>query len=117
MKFTMSRGGGSPAGTYRARFDRIEDFNENADKYGPGCKLVWTILDGDEKDVENSAVCSAKLSPKSNLGGFALAMRGAPIELDEEFDFADKIGMVGTIVVEEAPSGNGTRVTTFFPEK
>lgn len=117
MKFTMSRGGGSPPGTYRARFDRIEEFDENVEKFGPGVKLVFSVLEGDQKDVENSAVCSAKLSPKSNLGGFALAMKGGPIEMDEEFDFANKIGTVGTIVVEDAPSGNGTKVSTFFPER
>ena len=117
MKFTMSKGGGSPPGTYRARYDRIEEFNENAEKFGPGVKLTCTVLEGDQADVENSAVCSAKLSAKSNLGGFALSLKGGPIKIDEEFDFADQIGTVGTIVVEDAPSGNGTKVSTFFPDK
>jgi hypothetical protein len=113
MKFTMSRGAGSPPGSYAAKFVRAESFEENAEKFGPAVKLVWTVKDGPEEGVENAAVCSARLSTKSNLGKFAVALNGGPIEIDEEVDFERFVGVAGLIVVEESPSGNGTRVTAF----
>jgi len=118
MKFEMTSGGGSPPGTYPAKFTKIEPFESEVTTekgYGPAVKMIWEVTDGDQAGVENSAVCSAKMSPKSKLGGFALSFNGGPITIGEAFDFADHVNRTGTIVVEDSPSGNGTRVTSFFP--
>jgi len=109
----MTRGGGSPPGSYSAKFVRAEPFEQNVEQYGPAVKLVFVVDGGPEDGVENTAIASATLSPKSKLGKFAVALNGGPIAIDQEVDFGTFKDVSGLIVVEESPSGNGTRVTTF----
>ena len=112
MSFTMGTGG-PPAGTYLAEFSRIEEFTEHLDKFGRAVRLVWKVLAGDHAGEEASCICSARLSVKSNLGKFAVALTGGPVSAGTEVDFETFIGARGTIVVEETDNG-GTKVTTFL---
>ena len=112
MRFTM-RSAGPPAGTYAAKFIKIEPFEENVELYGPAVRLAFEIASGDHAGEEASAVCSSKLSLKSNLGKYALALNGGPIEAGTEIDFDAFVGATGMIVVEETGNG-GSKVTTFL---
>jgi hypothetical protein len=112
MKMTMGTGG-LPMGSYPVRFAKCEEYTENVDKYGPAVRLVF-IVQGTEHDGEEGyAVCSAKLTPKSKLTKFAVALKGGPIPAGEEVDFDNLVGVEGLIVVEETESG-GSKVTSFI---
>jgi len=114
MQFTMSSGG-IPAGSYRARFVEAAPHDDNAEKYGPGVLLKWQVLDGEQGGNETSRICSAKMTPKTALGRFAVAFRGGAIAPGESFSFADYAGVSGIVIVEATENG-GTRVGTFLPD-
>lgn len=112
MEFTMGTGG-VPVGAYEAEFVGAEPYTENVEKYGPGVLLKWRILDGEEHaGDETSRICSQKMSPKSALGKFAIAIKGSPIATGDTFAFACHVGVTGIVILEETDSG-GTRVSTF----
>ena len=112
MKFTFSANGGPPPGNYRAEFTGAEPFEGNTE-FGPAVRLGWRILDGDYAEEEASRICSAKLSGKSNLSKFAVALKGGSLEAGEEFDFDAYVGSSGSIVCEPTESG-GSRVSMFL---
>jgi hypothetical protein len=112
MEFTVSSGG-LPAGAYSAQFTGAEPYTENVEKYGPGVSLKFKVTAGEHAGGEASRICSAKLTPKSSLGKFAVALKGAPINVNERFDFDNFIGVQGTILVEATDNG-GSKITTFL---
>lgn len=114
MEFVCGSGG-LPPGAYSAEFIGAEAWEENIEKYGPGVSLKFKVLSGAEAGNEAGRICSAKLTPKSALGKFAVALKGSAIAAGERFNFDDFIGVVGTIVVELSDSG-GSKITTFLKQ-
>jgi len=112
MEFTVGSGG-LPAGAYSAQFVGAEPYNENEEKYGPGVSLKFRVTAGEHVNEEASRICSAKLTPKSSLGKFAVALKGSAITAGERFNFAQFLGTQGTILVEQTDSG-GSRISTFL---
>jgi len=112
LEFTMSSGG-LPVGSYRAEFVGAEPYEENVEKYGPGVLLKWKVSDGPETGNETSRITSAKMSPRTALGKFAVALKGGPIAPRESFAFANYVGVTGNVLVEGTDNG-GTRVSVFL---
>jgi hypothetical protein len=112
MEFTVSSGG-LPPGAYSAQFVGAEPYTENEEKYGPGVSLKFKVTAGEHAGEEASRICAARLTPKSSLGKFAVALKGSAILVSETFNFASYVGTVGTILVEQTDNG-GSRITTFL---
>jgi hypothetical protein len=112
MEFTVGSGG-LPAGAYSAVFVSAEPYVENVEKYGPGVSLKFKVLAGEHAGEEATRICSAKLTPKSSLGKFAVALKGSAVVAGERFSFANYIGAQGTILVEATDTG-GSRISTFL---
>jgi hypothetical protein len=112
MEFTM-QSGGLPVGSYRAEFIGAEPYSENAERFGQGVMLKWRVLEGDHAGSEATRICSAKLTPKTALGKFAVAIKGGAIETGERFSFAGYAGVRGSLLVESTDSG-GSRVSVFL---
>lgn len=110
MKFIVTAGEGLPIGSYAAKFSAVEPF-EN--EYGPGVKLIFEVLQGEHQGQTSSRICSAKLSPKSNLYKFLQAFKGGKLEPGEQVDLLSFIGQTGMMVVEQTDSGS-TRVGSFI---
>lgn len=114
LTFEMSAGTGVPIGHYNAEFVRAEIFDENADRYGRGVKLIWKVTGGEQDGQEATRICSAKMSPKSNLYKFVQAFNGGPIDPGTKVNLESFYGIAGMIVVEECGDGGSTRVTSFL---
>lgn len=112
MEFTVSSGG-LPPGAYSAQFVGVEPYLENQEKFGPGCSLKFRVVAGEHAGSEASRICSQKLTPKSSLGKFAVALKGSAIAAGERFNFASYVGTQGTILVEATDNG-GSKITTFL---
>lgn len=112
MEFSMGSGG-LPPGAYQAQFVGAEPYTENAEKYGPGVLLKFRVVAGEHANEDASRICSAKLTPKSSLGKFAVALKGSAVAAGERFNFANYAGTFGTILVEQTDSG-GSRISTFL---
>jgi hypothetical protein len=106
-------GSGVPAGSYNVKFEGLEEYSENSDKFGEGCLLKFEVLSGDQKGNQTTRIVSKKFSTKSNLYRFAKALLGRELTRGEDFDFADFVGTKGLAIVEETESG-ATRVATFL---
>jgi hypothetical protein len=112
MEFTVGSGG-LPPGAYSAQFTAAEPYTENVEKFGPGVSLKFRVTAGEHAGSEGSRICSAKLTPKSSLGKFAVALKGSAITAGERFNFDSYVGTLGTILVE-ATENNGSKITTFL---
>lgn len=112
MEFTVGSGG-LPPGAYHAQFMGAEPYTEGQEKYGPGVALKFKVTTGDHANEDASRICSAKLTPKSSLGKFAVALKGSAIAAGERFNFANFVGAQGTILVEATDNG-GSRISTFL---
>jgi hypothetical protein len=113
MEF-VATSAGLPVGAYTAEFVGAEPFTEKAE-YGPGVALRFRVSGGAHAGEEASRICSAKLTPKSTLGKFAVALKGSAIQTGERFNFANFAGVAGTILVEATESG-GSRISTFLKQ-
>jgi hypothetical protein len=112
MEFTM-QSGGLPVGSYRAEFIGVEPYRENIEKYGEGASLKWRVLEGQHAGSEVTRICSMKLTPKTALGKFAVAIKGGAIQTGERFTFTSYIGVQGSLLVEATDNG-GSRVSVFL---
>jgi hypothetical protein len=112
MEFVVTSGG-LPVGAYGAEFIGAEPYNENADKFGPGVALKFRVVGGQHDGQEVSRICGAKLSQKSALAKFAVALKGAAIEAGERINFDNFKGARGSIIVQPTESG-GTRIESFL---
>ena len=112
MEFTMTSGG-LPVGNYHAEFIGVEPYEENVEKYGPGVSLKFRVVGGECEGQEASRICSRKMTPRSALGKFAVALKGGPIQAGEAFRFSDHVGSKGSIIVSATDSG-GSRIETFL---
>ncbi len=115
MIFTAESGGGPPAGSYPAAFVGCEPFEggESSKDYGPAVKLIFQILGGDLMGMEATRIVSHKMTPNTNLRKFASAIKGAPIDDNEEFNAEQYFGTVGLIVVVDTDNG-WTKVDAFI---
>ena len=112
FSFVVSSGGVAP-GAYGVEFIGISNFEEHLEQYGPAVMLRWRVLSGESAGAEPTRICSRKMSPKSTLFKFAVALRGAPLKAGERFAFDEVIGVRGTLIVEPTDSGGG-RVSAFI---
>ena len=113
MKFEMKSAAGIPAGNYEVKFSGAEPFDEHTAEYGAAVKLKWEVTAGPQAGQETSRICSAKLSPKSNLGKFVTMLNGGALEPGAQVDLDSFVGVKGLAIVEEVDSGS-TRVSTFL---
>ncbi len=109
MKFTMQHGG-VHVGNYSVVFVGAEEF-EN--EYGPGVQLKWQVTTGEHEGAILTRIVSAKLSPKSNLFKFVLALNGSKPEVGVEIDLESFVGTTGMAIIAEMESGS-TRVESFL---
>ena len=114
MEFVCGSGG-LPPGAYSAQFVGAESYTENIEKFGPGVSLKFRVTAGEHVGEEASRICSAKLTPKSSLGKFAVALKGGAVVAGERFNFADYVGKAGTILVEATDTG-GSKISTFLKQ-
>ncbi len=112
MEFVCSSGS-LPVGVYGAEFIGAESYNENVDKFGPGCSLKFRVKGGQYDGQEVSRIVGAKLSPKSALAKFVTAFKGGAIEAGERVNLDTFKGVVGSIIVQPTESGS-TRIETFL---
>ena len=112
LEFTM-QSGGLPVGSYRAEFIGAEDYLENVGKFGEAVLLKWRVLEGEHAGSDVTRICSKKLTPKTALGKFAVAIKGGAIQTGERFSFASYIGVCGSLLVEATDNG-GSRVSVFM---
>lgn len=112
MRFAVSNAA-VPAGTYPARFECAEPFEDRQRLYGPAVKLKFRIASGEYDGVEVCRIVTPRCTPRSNLYGFAQALAGRDLVYGETVDFASFSGVTGLVVVEQTVSG-ATRVATFM---
>lgn len=112
MRFAVSNAA-VPPGTYPARFECAEPFEDRQRLYGPGVKLKFRIASGDYDGDEVCRIVSPRCTPRSNLYGFAQALAGRDLVDGETVDFATFSGVSGLVVVEQTESG-ATRVEKFL---
>ncbi len=115
MEFTVGSGG-LPAGAYNAQFVGAEPYTENVEKFGPGVSLKFRVSSGEHLGQEASRICSAKMTPKSSLGKFAVSLKGSAIAAGERFNFDNYIGAHGTILIEATDNG-GSKISTFLKQQ
>jgi len=103
-----------PEGEYAARFIAFEDFDNNGNGYGPAFKLRWLITEeGQYLNREVSAICSARMTPRSKLAMFAEGFLGEPPSTDDEIyfeDFVDTEGIVTVANYEKTSGETGDKV-------
>ena len=75
--------------------------------------MKWRVLEGEHANSEVTRICSMKLTPKTALGKFAVAIKGGAIDTGERFSFASYIGVRGSLLVEATDNG-GSRVSVFL---
>ena len=113
MRFQVESSG-VPQGSYPVAFAHCKpsDNQENIAKYGHGVVLTWTVTAGENAGVEVSVTCGIRLTANTNLGRFAAGLKSSPIVAGEGFDFADYIGVRGTLHV--GPNTKGSIVPLAF---
>ena len=77
------------------RTGRRGSFSERKEEYGDGVALRFRIIGGPHNGEQASRICGAKLTPKSTLTKFAVALKGASIASGERFSFANYVGTFG----------------------
>ena len=92
-------------------FAGAEPFNEHAEKFGPAISLQFRVTEGEQKGAIATRICSQKLSPKSTLAKFIIAIKGGPIATGEKIAIESLIGVRGLAVVE--PTESGSKVAAF----
>lgn len=113
-QFTFHENDGVPAGYYNSVFLRAEEYTDHVEQYGVGVKLVWQIDGGEYDGREAYRICSAKLSSRSNLYKFVVALRGSTLQQGDEIDLASYYGTRGMLSVEAYRDGDSTRVVSFL---
>lgn len=98
-----------PEGEYLGRLTSVEEWTQNAEKYGPAVRFAFEILKGDYKGQEAVSITSAKVTKKTRLGKLLRALKGSAIEPGEMIDPTQFIGREYVISVVETDSGS-TRV-------
>ena len=114
-KFVATEGEGVPPDSYRAKIEGFENYTENEAQYGPGYRVNYRITTGKHEGEYSSRIFSKKFSKKANLRKFAEILNEGSLEIGEEFDFGEYVGMPGHLVVAETESGS-YRAETFVPD-
>ena len=110
--FTM-KSSGPPAGHHPSEFVGIKPFEGGEVSYGPAVSLAFRVTEGDYAQQEIFVVCSAKLTSRSKLGAYAVALNGGSIPLGQEVDFGKFIGVKGILVVDQDAEGT-TKPSSFL---
>ena len=109
---------GAPPGPHVARFIDCEEVEPNeraiAEDWAPSMKLIWQI---DGLGVQASRIVPQKPTSSNIAGKLVGALLDRPLGVNEEYDLSPCVGKEYNIVVEEATSGKGTRVTSCFLKK
>lgn len=113
--FVATAAEGPPPGSYQAKITGFEDFNENAEVYGPAIRVGYQVTAGKHTGENASRIFSKKFSNKANLRKFAEMLTRRPLETGESFDFEEYVGLAGNIVICETEKG-GFRVENFLPD-
>jgi len=98
-----------PEGEYLGDLTAVEEWNENADKYGPAIRFVFRITEGDYADQEVTRITGTRVTKKTALGKMLRGLKGAPIEPGEAIDPEAFVGQRYVLSVAETDSGS-TRV-------
>lgn len=113
--FTMSSSG-PPAGHHPVEFVGISPFesdNEKTSGYGPAVSLLFRVTEGSHADEEIFVVCSKKLTSRSKLATYAVALNGGAIAMGQTVDFDSFIGTKGILVVDQDAEG-ATKPSSFL---
>ncbi|MBX3437234.1 MAG: hypothetical protein KF861_07080 [Planctomycetaceae bacterium] len=115
MSFSITVGsGGVPVGVYRARFVRVEHYqNDDRPDLPPGYKWIWIIVGGPHDGAEAVRITSTKFGPKAALPKLLKMLYWRDLKPGEQIDPESLYGVEGTIVIEET-EGGGTRVGSFM---
>jgi hypothetical protein len=109
---------GAPPGPHVARFLDCEEVEPNeraiAEDWAPSMKLIWQI---DGLGVQASRIVPQKPTSSNIAGKLVGALLDRPLGVNEDYDLTPCVGKEYNIVVEEATSGKGTRVTSCFLKK
>lgn len=107
MRLTMKAD--VPEGEYLGKLLAVEEWKENADKYGPAIRFVWEITRGDFQNQEVTRITGTRVTKKTALGKLLRGLKGGAIEPGEEIDPTQFIGREYLLTVAETDSGS-TRV-------
>jgi hypothetical protein len=113
-EFEIKSGDGVPAGIYRTMLLRVEDTNH--DEFGVGRKFVFEVLDGDQKGGLATRITSPHATLKNAAGRLIAGITGTSLVPGTKIGLKPFYGRCYLVQVENAPSGNGTRVTSVIPE-
>jgi len=108
--------GGVPTGTYTGEFVGLETVEAKPDqKYGPGLCWAWAIVGGPFDGQKATRITGDRPSAKSAAGKMLRAVTGIDPKPGVEIDLDPFVGKRYHLLVEDAPSGNGTRVASAVP--
>lgn len=115
FNFEITPGGSSvPPGLYRATFERVQKTTH--EEYGEGWKWTFKVVtDGEHAGEESSRTTGLIPKPKNACGRMVAQLAGQSSKPGVKLSPEDCVGKEYMIQVEEAPSGNGTRVATVMP--
>jgi hypothetical protein len=102
---------GLPVGAYTCTFEGIEETN-HAD-YGFGWKWIFEVIDGPHAGERCYRTTKAAPTVKNSCGRFLAALVGKRPEDGLEVDTNDFIGEEYTVVIEDSPNSDSTRIGTF----
>jgi hypothetical protein len=98
-------------GSYQATFDGVEPTLH--DDYGSGVRWKFRIDEGEHAGVLVGRTTKDVATAKNSCGRFLAMVAGCSVHEAAEHDTDDLVGVSGTIVVEQSPSGQGVRVGEF----
>ena len=116
MQFDIGSGSSVPAGFYRAIFEGVAETEPHAE-FGRGVKFSFKVTGGEHDGASVTSICGIEKppTPKNRLGRTLGGLLGSPVVPGARIDAAQYVGRAYMIMVEAAPSGTGTRVSTIVP--
>ena len=90
-------GGGPPAGTYVATFERTEDYLHQI--YGPGLRWIFAICEGPCKGLTATWITGTSPTPKNACGDLLTGLLGRALREGEQVDVQQLVGQRYVIVV------------------
>lgn len=114
-------------GIMPCRFDNIEEKTNEQGKYWlwsftfhvPKDKIgtleeVGTVQDDGSALIPVTATTSPRITPRTKAAKWIEALRGTPVEVDEEIDFGTMFGLHALGVIEVADTGY-SRINSLLP--
>ena len=113
LSFQIETGGGPPAGIYRAKFLTVEQ-TEHAE-FGEGLKFCFEVTAGDNVGMLATRITGARPTPQNAAGRMISGISGTSLTAGVTIELDPFVGQDFLVQVEEAASGNGTRIASVMP--